>query len=319
MFYSGISRWYNENREKFWRIVIIALLVVFFIQIANNYYKNKPSNVSNTSSVNQSKENLDKINNNISGRVTGTQSLVSGSSVNSSTIEKASSIIDTFLNYCNKEDIELAYNMLTEECRELMYPTLQDFQRIYHKKIYSTPKTYKLQNWTGNTYKVDLLEDALTTGKTGNNIATLQDYITIVDNKININSYIGRTEINKTTTIDKISIDVIYKDTYMDYEIYNLKIKNLSGKKIALDDAQDTKSIYIQDEKDISNYVYSGELNYDNLILENGQVRSLMFKFSNTYSVTRKMKNIVFSRVLKDYNEYIENENKDTEKLIVNI
>lgn len=35
--------------------------------------------------------------------------------------------IDTYFNYCNNGEYEKAYNMITKECREKNYPTLEQF------------------------------------------------------------------------------------------------------------------------------------------------------------------------------------------------
>ena len=107
----------------------------------------------------------------------------------------------------------------------------------------------------------------------------------------------------------------------MDYEQYVIQVKNSSGKTILLDDEKDTKSISIQDTNGISSYVYTGEILFNNLKLNDGQSKTFTFKFTNSYSITRKMNNIVFSRVITDYEKYLENEKdySDIEKLIINI
>ena len=319
MYYGKLRRWYNENRGKFWKIVLIVICIIFFIQVANRYYINKSTSPVNTITSNTSNTELGKINNNLTGQVTGTTSLVSGDSIGSRKIEEDSSIVDEFIKYCNEKNIEEAYRLLTDECKELLYPTLEDFERIYYKNIYSSPKTYKLQNWTGNTYRINLSDDALSTGKVST--ATLQDYITVKDNKLNINSYIGRVNINKITTNEGIVFNVLYKDTFMDYEKYTIQVKNSSGKTILLDDEKNTESIFIQDENGIASYAFTGEIIYSNLKLSDGQSKTFTFKFTNSYSITRKMNDIVFSRVITDYDNYIENKKDylNIEKMFIKI
>lgn len=325
MGYGKIRRWYNENKGKIWLVVVIAIGIIFFVQVLNNYYNNKnQGNVIKTTLSNTT--NLERINENLSsGKAETSTSAISGIAVSSEKLEQATKIIDIFIGYCNDKKIEEAYSILTDECKEVFYPTINDFKEIYYDDLYSSEKTYKLQNWAGNTYKVTLMEDALSTGMTGANLGTYQDYITIVNkngiNKININSYIGRTNINKTTTKKDIVFNVMYKDTFMDYETYNIDIKNLSGKTILLDDGESTKSIVIQDDNSISSYVYTGEIMYSDLDLKNGQEKIYEFKFANSYTVTRIMRYIIFERVITDYEQYKENKEiyQQIEKIYVNV
>ena len=72
-----------------------------------------------------------------------------------------------------------------------------------------------------------IIDDILSTGKS--NDYTKQDYITIKQQdgeyKLNINRYIESKKINKTTEKDNIQIEVVSKNTFMEYinEIWQKK------------------------------------------------------------------------------------------------
>lgn len=174
--------------------------------------------------------------------------------------------------------------------------------------MFKTYKTYNVQNYFGDTYKLKLTEDALTTGKVGANSPYLQEYMTIVekdsDYKLNINNYIGRTEINKTSTVEGIKIEVQSKETYMDYSEYTIKIQNTTENTILLDDGKRADNIYLLDENNVKEYANTGEIIYSNLKLLPMQTKKYTFRFSNTYSNTRKMKRLVFKNVIMNYEEY---------------
>ena len=102
-----------------------------------------------------------------------------------------------------------------------------------------------MQNWTGWIYIVRYTEDILSTGKVTDN-STIQDYIKIViedgNEKLNINSYLGKKEINKEKEYQNIKIKVLDRRSYMDYEIYDFEVENNNDNKLILNSADD--SIY---------------------------------------------------------------------------
>ncbi len=297
--------WYNENTEKFWIIIILIVSVIAFTQIANNYYKNKKEDTGANTNVSSARNT---INNEIDGKLESTTSLIQGSGVSKNKLEKETAVIDTFIKYCNEGQVENAYNLLTDECKEEIFPSLESFKSKYHNSVFKTYKTYNVQNYFGDTYKLKLTEDALTTGKVGANSPYLQEYMTIVekdsDYKLNINNYIGRTEINKTSTVEGIKIEVQSKETYMDYSEYTIKIQNTTENTILLDDGKRADNIYLLDENNVKEYANTGEIIYSNLKLLPMQTKKYTFRFSNTYSNTRKMKRLVFKNVIMNYEEY---------------
>lgn len=310
----NLVRWYNGNRGKFWIAILIIIAIIFFVQVTNNFYKQKP----NTEKPNMSSTIRNNINSNISGTLESSTSLIEGSSVSSQNLETQTSVIDNFIKFCNNGDIEKAYNLLTEECKEEVFPSLESFKNKYHNNVFNTYKTYTIQNWSGSTYKLKLTEDALTTGKVSSNSSYLQEYMTVVkkdsEYKLNINNYIGRKEINKTTTVKGITINIISKETYMDYSEYTVKIKNTTDNTILLDNGERTDSIYLLDQKDVKEYANTGEIIYSTLKIMSGESRNYTFKFSNSYSNTREMRYLVLQNVIMNYDEYNETIDKSSYK-----
>ncbi len=301
----GLRRWYHENKGKIWIGILVMLAVVFFIQIVNNFNKNKKEESSNKSSITQN-----TINNEISGKLEGTTSLISGSNSVNRNLEKHTSTIDTFIKHCNAGQIEDAYKLLTDECKAEVFPSLESFKNKYYNNVFKTYKTYSIQNWLGNTYKLKLTEDALTTGKVSSNSSYLQEYVTVVEKdseyKLNINNYIGRTSINKNTTVNGITVNIESKETFMDYSEYTVRIQNATDKTILLDNGKRTDNIYLLDENNVKEYANTGEIIYSDLKLLPREIKKYTFKFSNSYSNTREMRQLVFKNVIMNYDEYNE-------------
>ena len=192
--YNLIS-WYNQNRRKIW-ITILTAIGVFLIAWRLMFMWNGSRRII-TPEI--SKEDISSNMNTVT--LTSQKSAITGK--NTQVDKKGITVIDNFVSFCNSGNLQSAYNLLTNECKEEMFPNISRFQEIYYNPIFLNGKrTSKIENWIGDIYIIDYEEDALSTGiySTEN---TIRDYITINKDKennykININKYIGRTEINKT-------------------------------------------------------------------------------------------------------------------------
>ena len=207
-----IIRYFNQNRKKVYISLIIIVFLFGLLQLLNVMAKNKKEEEKDTSGINEIMQNNKSIVSN--------KSAVSGTSISEKKLKKDTDVIDNFFKYCNEGNIENAYNLLTDECKEEMYPTIDEFKRIYYNDLFNEGKrTYTIENWFGDTYQVRMTGDILSTGKIDGN-QTKQDYVTIVekdgDYKININNYVGRTKPQDKTTSYKnvvITIDEIQEHT----------------------------------------------------------------------------------------------------------
>lgn len=210
-------RWYNKNRKIFWVIVFVAIIVINLPKVLNEYAKDK-------------KEKSSSISNNTTTYSNENYSVITGENVKEQTNTQNTNIISSFVSFCNSGDIESAYQVLSKDCKEQLYPTINDFTDRYYNKVFNNKKSFEMQAWisSGNyyTYKINLKEDILSTGNA--NSASIEDYYTIVYEdgsfKLNINSYIGNQKINKFNETDSVKIEILNKNIFMDYEIYNMNV-----------------------------------------------------------------------------------------------
>lgn len=302
-----LIRFYNQNRKTIFRIILIIVFVLGIIQLLNFLSK-----LNMQKDIKQSALNIEN-SNSINKELISNESLISGTGVSSTKLKKDVSIINEFIDYCNKKDVDSAYKLLANECKEEMFPSIDDFYNIYYSKIFdSNKKIYTIENWNGNIYQVRFSEDILATGNL-KDTETKQDYITIVKEdgeiKLNINSYIGRTKKNRITEIKDIKVTVTAVETYMDYEIYKLSIENNSEQDILLDTSDSTKSVYLLDENNMKYYFYNNEIIENRLLVKSKFKNEIQIKFSNSYSSSRKIEDLVFSKLVLNYDEYKDNEN----------
>ena len=302
----NLIRFFNQNRKKIITVILIIVFIIAVIQILNFISKQQK-----TSDL----ENIIIKNENYGDEVVSSKSPITGKSVPEDELKSASDVIKQFIEYCNNSNVESAYSLLTNECKEEMYPTLNDFNNIYFKYTFGgEKKTYTIENWIDNVYQVRITGDILSTGKI-DNATTKQDYITIVEEnnelKLNINKYVGRSNPDKVTEIDNIKFTITQVDTYMDYKEYNLLIENNSSNDILLDTSNDTKSIYLIDRNGKKTYFLSSEITPNQFVVQSKYKTNLKIKFAYEFASNNSLKNIVFSKSILNYDEYRKLDNKE--------
>lgn len=313
----NIIHFYYQNKKKIWKVIIIIVMIIVILRVlnyiaGNKSITNKQNNII-SENINQNEDSNSIILNN---------SLVDGGQLSSTTLKKAKSIIDNFISYCNNGEVEQAYNLLTKECQEELYPTLEIFRNNYWNGFFDKKKICIIENWTGMTYKVTITEDMLTTGNSVDKNAYIE-YVTIIQNgddyKLNINNYIGRTEINKTTEKNDIEIKVISKDTYMDYETYNIQVNNKSKNNVILDNLEENNTIYLQDSKNIKYNAHNYKLQKNDMIINSGIKRNIKITFSNGYTTSRELKYLVFSKLISNYKNDSDIRNQESYTFYINL
>lgn len=303
-------RFYNQNRKKFFVIGIIIVFLFILLQLFNNILKERDENAKSNINIIKNTNKIENENVLISDK-----SISNGKRLSDSKLNEDIDIIKKFIEFCNNKEFEEAYDLLTDECKEEMFSNLNDFVNIYYTSLFNgEEKNYTIENWSSNTYQVNFVGDILSTGKV-DEVKNKQDYITIVNQgnneyKININNYIGRTNINRQTERENIKINIESKDTYNDYEIYNISVENNTNNTILLDTGDNPKSVYLLDDKDMKYYFYNNEIVQNKLIIKDGLKSKLKIKFYNSYSSTRSIEQLVFSKMILNYNEYKELEDK---------
>lgn len=303
---SRFMRWYNQNRKTVWKVIAIVVIIIVVIQLINYFYR--VQNEKELSSNNNEIQNTTINNDYNSVTIREDTSSLTGERI-SSNQETQIGIIDEFINYCNEKNLQDAYNLLTDECKEEMYPNLEDFQQSYYNNVFgNSRKNVSVENWINNIYKVNINEDFLSTGRYSKE-DTMQDYITVVelDNdeyKLNINGYIGREEIGKSKESNDIIIEVEQTDIYMNYQIYKLKITNNKKTTIVLDDGADIDAMYIEDDNGVKYSAYTHELNEGQITISSRETKELEIKYYSKYGSGKEISKVVFSRVILNKEAY---------------
>lgn len=298
-----LRQYYHQNKNKIKFIVAFIIFIVVIIPMINNtLQKNRERKIPNN--INISNNNEIKETNT---QILSEHSAVTGDHINTEELNATSKLIDEFVSDCNNRDIEKAYSLLSDECKKVNYKDIQSFKKLYYDKVFNsnTDKNVTIENWIGNTYRVNIYEDIIVTGKASDK--NLQDYITIIKEnekfKLNINSFVRTEKIDTKENINGLVFNVIEKKIYMDYVEYTIKVENKTNNTVLLDTQKDTKTIYLQDANKVNYYSYSNEIMSSLLRVNNGFSTQVSIKFGKRYSSMEKpINSIVFSDVLLDIN-----------------
>ncbi len=298
----GIFRLYNQNRVMFWTIVSAIIVVLLVVHIMNSIVKTnneKPKNIVIDEKLYENKLDIDE--------------QISDEQVE----EEKELIIDQFIRLCNSKNTQSAYNLLSEECKEELFPTLEAFQQNYVTINFNTQKLYGKKQYKGNTYEITFYENMLVTGTSSN---SQKDYYTIVNrdgkSKLNISNYVKRENTNRTTKNNYLQVEVVKKDIYIDYEVYELKVTNLTPNTIILDTKENTKTMYLTDEKGIIYYSAGHEVLDSSLLIKPKATNTIQIKYTKGYKSNNSQKLYFEDIVLND----MQNTNEDKKiKMEVNI
>ena len=178
--------------------------------------------------------------------------MVSGGVVSESKQNTYGNLIDEFFTYCINKEPEKAYDLLSSDCKKVLYPSEKIFED-YNEK-FNGNKKYSFQSWSSSSeyiYLVKIYDNMLVTGK-DNTSNYLQDYVTIVDEgnsnyKISISSFIEIEPIEKSVSKDGISILIKESYVYMDYQVFNIEVSNTTNNTISLVDYSNNKSLCATD------------------------------------------------------------------------
>lgn len=299
----NIKRIIDQNNKLILYVVLIIIFVLYGIRFLNSYYEqneNKKSeelssNINNTSNSTQQHENEEY------------------STTESNSVEVT---INSFVNYCNKREISNAYKMLTDDCKNAMFPSMEEFEKRYVNNIFNVVRTYELTKWATNgeisTYLVNLYGDLLSTGNTEN---YTQDYYTLIKNdngiyQLNINGFIYRINKNEKTSVKNIEVMIDYVDIYEEYEEATITITNNTNKTICLTGNKYGKNIYLQNLNGVEYSSLNSEFDEPELLLKTKETQTFTVEFNKVYNPYNKAIYLVLNDIILDYEEYLNSTNK---------
>lgn len=308
-----IFRYYNQNKLKVWIGILLIIFLLILIKTLN-------ANIKNNDSKNNDKETTSNV---VSYR-NQSKSMVDGGSVSETYSEGLGKFINQFFSYCIEHNPHNAYSMLSNDTKQELYQTEELFVKNYYQSRFNGNKDFSFQSWSSvdnvYIYQVKIFDNMLATGQSSENY--IEEYVTISNEdgeyKLNINSYLGRKNINKKSEDKNLSVEVIRVDRYLDYEIYTLSVQNKKETDMILDTRRKTSSCYVKDDRDNKFEALLYENKEEELAFSPNEKKTIRIKFSDSNRKNLKIESINFTDIVES-NEYIKNSKINGESFTVEI
>lgn len=305
----------NEKYQKYKSIIWIGIaIVVFFLLVMANLDKtmNSVGDSGNKTAISESVSTDDETLRNIVNNTISNENITSYEDMLNSFDSKSlnyQNTVELFILLCNANKTDVAYDMLSDECKQLIYPSKASFVNGYYSGIFKTKKNYVISNFKGNTYKVTFTEDAISTG--GATGSAAQEYITVLSGgKINISKLVEKQELSIKSTNPYFSAEITGKTIYVDYEVYDIKIKNIVKADVYINQTMNS-NLYL---KNSSGTIYSIKtddyIDVDYLI-PSGSTKTMKVKFLKKYNDNTEIESMNFNSIRisnKNYYDYDTNQ-----------
>ena len=219
---------------------------------------------------------------------------------------KIEEMIDQYVTYCNNNDFDKAYKMISEDCKKYAYPTFSDFLKHLKVVIYTTKK-YFIQNYSNldNMYIYDIkyTDDILATGLTNSQYSYTEEKMAFTKNSdgtlnMTVGNYISHEDLNIATENEYLKIEVKDKTVNYGTEVYNIVFTNRSEYDIAVLDkkAEDEVVLNLSNETRLTSQTTP-------IVLEPGESKELSLSFDKFVDDNDTSYSIGFNqvRVLKEY------------------
>lgn len=312
-----LLRYWNQNKRKILITVAVIALVIIIIQIINAMVKRQ----------NEKDKNKQTSNTIIANDITKpSQSVISDDKLTEKETKENSDFIEQFVNYCNQNKIEQAYQFLTEECKTELYPTKEIFMTNYIDQIFKQQVNYELQLWYSeancHTYRITYyIGNLLQTGGqvSSNNFV---DYVTLIkqngEYKLNINKLIRKENVNKQGQNSGVQVQLNTKSIYVDYEIYHMTVQNNTDKTILLNDGTNASNFCLIGRNNNKFTSDISELPMSSLTLNPQYRRTIDVKFNKMYMTESKIQTMQMNNIYLDKQQY-DTKQENAEKVTVEI
>ena len=298
-----LLRFYNQNRLKIWTILLAIVLGYALLQVLNSAIANH-----NTEENNEQ----ETTSNNVVSYRNESESMVTGGRVSSTYSEQIGQVINQFFTYCVNHDPQRAYDMVSNNTKQVLYQTEELFEKNYYQNKFNGNKQFSFQSWSRTDtlyiYQVRIFDNMLATGQTSDNY--IEEYVTIAveegSYKLNLNSYLGRKQISVKNEDENLSIQVVMLDRYLDYEVYTLNVQNKTDSNILLDTKRKTNSCYVVDSMGNKFEALLYENSDEDLEILPNEMKTIQIRFSDAYREGLQIKSINFTDIVNS-EEYLAN------------
>ena len=195
--------------------------------------------------------------------------------------------IEKYVNYCNEEEFNLAFNMISDECKKFRFNNdIAEFKN-YLISIMPLEKQHSIQNYSNlrlndemtNIYQVKYFDDILATGLTNSEYNFTEEKISFTEGEngqpsMNVANYIFHEDIKKITENEYLKIDVLSKDVYYSIEEYTVRLTNRSEYTIVISDNTEDQEICLKLNNEVRD-----RIGKDDIVIAPGLSRDIELTF----------------------------------------
>ena len=219
--------------------------------------------------------------------------------------------INGYMDACGNKDYQTAYDMLSDECKEICFKKNISFFKEYIDSIYDKNKVYSIQDYSNKNnvyvYKVTISEDILASGlNNGDSEVKYEEKIVVTkdgdDYKLAIRGFINAKDLEIVSENSDMKIFIKKIVTYYDTVTYTVEVKNNSESIIMLQKDGEVSSVLLSLNGDLMKTKLDNYGNND-IVIYQGNTKSFDLTFSKYFDEDRNITELIFNRVrlLKEY------------------
>ncbi len=217
-------------------------------------------------------------------------------------------MLEKYMGYCLEGNVESAYNMLSDTCKECSFANEIDNFTSYITNKIGSAKRYAIQNYSneGNTYiyQVKYSGDMLATGLTNTTYQYTEEKIVFKKQKngtieMSVGNFIDYEDIKNISENEYLKVDVKYVQKYYSVERYKVVLTNRSDYTIVIADGEESNEVILTlDSKDTRTTTTE-----TNLVLKPNQSQTVTLEFAKFYDNDNDAVNLTFGsvRVMEQY------------------
>lgn len=276
-----IKNFFRRNRK----MIIFALVIWLLVILVNNFLKNTELKVFERTSYSEHEAIMS-----------------TGQDVPEKLKQPINETIDKYFNYCNNKQYEEAYKMVSDECKSIYFPTLEDYKE-YIDIVFDENKIYYLQNFSNYEdtyiYRMRIMEDLMATGLTGKKyLYFYEEKIALKEKEdgtvsLSLRQFIDSKILEEVYEDDYVKIWIDSKDVFYEEEHYNIKVKNKTSNTVVLADSQEKNEILLSVGSE------NRMTNNDNLnvVIYPNETKEYIIKFTKFFDEEYVAKGIIFNAV----------------------
>lgn len=219
-------------------------------------------------------------------------------------------MIKEYIGYCNEGNYQMAFDMLSEECRKHEYKNSIDRFMNHVLTKMPVPKKYAIQDYSnpkydGKTfyiYEIKYTDDLLATGLTNSVYSYTSEKMAFYKEndeiKMSVGDYIYTEDVKRISENEYLKVDVMSKSVSYSSETYEIKFTNRSNYTIVIADGVEANEINLVLPNE-TRQRYSS----NNIVLEPRETMTYTFEFPKYVDDGDTSQSILFSsiRVMENY------------------